>query len=549
MSIHSINQEILQHVESFQNLTELENYLNSEKFKNIAIELQIENFKQNYPDRTAKQYIKKLQEQILLIHKNVHFSIEKFTLSDKKFYHLSHNMLSSEETTQQQFSYCGRIHIQLNDPLNYNIFSSTSLFQNSIFHTGGGGGGNISQYEFNFLEKHLPKLSHQFLFDVKADNSLLNHKANRLYFKPTTSIPVLLLHNHLNNEEYKIHNNQILLDNLDNIFDTHFQQSHELNIKSVNLFFNIISIQASFINSFESTLNEKYVKYLKSALSFMSKKENLEDIIQYNLTNNEAVKYENTKKIQEAVTNNIHLAQIALMKFSTPEEKINIYETILSSDPKDKSYNNLNRNDAIKYKDFLNYCFDPKDPIPKFFTHGNVEENIYYYISASIHIDLTEEQYLKNEKYLLDILQKKPSHRATDAAMFNFFYTQNTDGNPFGIQNKELIDLFIHQYISIQSNKPLENTINNQNFFVTCKYLDSLDELNLNQNNSDISVQFLFLLTHQKKHFQEKIENNQSINMNTENIATIDRLIAKTNQFIANQNSQEPMKNNKKIKI
>ena len=84
--------------------------------------------------------------------------------------------------------------------------SFARLFQNSIFNTGSGGGGNISQYEFYFLEKHLPNLSHQFLFDFKADNSLLNYRANSLYFKPTTFIPVLLLQNHLNDVENKKQN-------------------------------------------------------------------------------------------------------------------------------------------------------------------------------------------------------------------------------------------------------------------------------------------------------------------------------------------------------
>ena len=543
MSIHSINQEILQHVESFQSLTELEDYLNSEKFKNIAIELQIENFQRNYPNKIAKQYIKNLQEQILLIHQNVHFSIEKFTLSDKKPHHLSYDMPSSEEESQKQFIYRGRIHIKLNEPLNYNIFSSTSLFQNSIFNTGGGGGGNISQYEFYFLEKHLPNLSHQFLFDFKADNSLLNYRANSLYFKPTTFIPVLLLQNHLND----VDNKQKLLNNLEHIFDTHFQQSHEMNIKSVNLFFNIISTQVSFINSFEPKFNEKYVTYLKNALAFMSKKENLEDILQFNLTNNEAVKYENSKNIKEAVKNNINLAQIALMKFSTPEDKITIYETILASNPKDNIYNNLHRNDATKDKDFLNYCFDSKDPIPKFFIHGNIEENIYYYFSASLPI--SKEQKIKNEAILLNILKEQHNDRATQSLMFNYFYSPDNAENSFNVDNKELINFFMHQYILIQSNKPIDQIITNHNFSKLCKYLDSLDSLNLNENSSDISVPFLFLLTHHKIHCQTAIKNNQNVELHTQSLELFDKLIIKTNQFLEEQNIQQPIKNNKKIKI
>ena len=42
MQIHPINQQILNHIKDFYNLTEIENYINSEKFKNLTIEFQID---------------------------------------------------------------------------------------------------------------------------------------------------------------------------------------------------------------------------------------------------------------------------------------------------------------------------------------------------------------------------------------------------------------------------------------------------------------------------------------------------------------------------
>ena len=202
MSIHSINQEILQHVESFQSLTELEDYLNSEKFKNIAIEFQINKIKNHYDKSNEKRYIEQIEKQIPIIYKNLHFSITNFKLENKLNLHLSPYVCSEQEKKIMQHTYYGNITIQLDEPFSYNGITPTFLFKDTIFHTGNGG-GNISQYEFYFLEKHLPNLSHQFLFDFKVDNSLLNYRANSLYFKPTTFIPVLLLQNHLNDVDNK----------------------------------------------------------------------------------------------------------------------------------------------------------------------------------------------------------------------------------------------------------------------------------------------------------------------------------------------------------
>ena len=133
--------------------------------------------------------------------------------------------------------------------------------------------------------------------------------------------------------------------------------------------------------------------------------------------------------------------------------------------------------------------------------------------------------------------------------MFNYFYSPNNAENPFNVDNKELINFFIHQYILIQSNKPIEQIITNHNFSKLCIYLDSLDKLNLNENSSDISVPFLFLLTHHKIHCQAAIKNNQNVELNTQSLELFDKLIIKTNQFLEEQNIQQPIKNNKKIKI
>ena len=71
--------------------------------------------------------------------------------------------------------------------------------------------------------------------------------------------------------------------------------------------------------------------------------------------------------------------------------------------------------------------------------------------------------------------------------MFNYFYSPDNAENSFNVYNKELINFFMHQYILIQSNKPIEQIITNHNFSKLCIYLDSLDKLNLNENSSDIS--------------------------------------------------------------
>ena len=146
-------------------------------------------------------------------------------------------------------------------------------------------------------------------------------------------------------------------------------------------------------------------------------------------------------------------------------------------------------------------------------------------------------------------MKEQPNDRATQSVMFNYFYSPNNAENPFNVDNKELINFFIHQYILIQSNKPIEQIITNHNFSKLCIYLDSLDKLNLNENSSDISVPFLFLLTHHKIYCQTAIKNNQNVELHTQSLELFDKLIIKTNQFLEEQNIQQPIKNNKKIKI
>ena len=144
------------------------------------------------------------------------------------------------------------------------------------------------------------------------------------------------------------------------------------------------------------------------------------------------------------------------MQYGSSDEKVAIYNIIIHNNiPSKLEYNNLIlKNEAIYNQEFLNYCFNLQDDIPKFFDTQNIYQNISYYISTII--KLSQEQQSKNENFILNLLQNNPNTKVTQSFMTNFFYSGDTSSNSFNIVNKQLINFSINHYIFIQSNEPLD---------------------------------------------------------------------------------------------
>lgn len=542
MQIHPINQQILTHIKDFYNLTEVENYINSEKFKNLTIEFQIDKIKKHYD----KRYIQQIEEQIPIIYKNLHFSINNFKLENKLNSHLSPYVCSDQEKKIMQHTYHGNITIQLDEPFYYNGINPTFLFKDTIFHTGNGGGGNISKYEFYFLEKHLPNLATQFLLDFKKSNSLLTYRNPSSNQLENDSTAIFLNTKQLTSSSNKLINKQKLYETLENIFDSHFHNDILNDVLHISIVHNVIYIYSKFFNNADSQLNQKYIQYLKNTISFIQKEQNLDKIIEHNLSGikcNGYEKYENIERIKVNIKNINKSCNLLLMQYGSFDEKIAIYNKII--------HNNLiPKNEAIYDKDFLNYCFNLQDDIPKFFDTQNIYQNISYYISTNI--KLSQEQKSKNENFILNLLQNNPNTKVTQSIMTNFLYSGDTSSNSFNIVNKQLINFSINHYISIQSNKPLDK-LDTSHFLKICKYINSFDNYQFELFNLDIAIPFLFILTHQKNIYQnsQNTVSTNSYNLQTfqDKINIFDSIFEKINQYISQKSliNQSPL--TKKIKI
>ena len=551
MQIHPINQQILNHIKDFYNLTEVENYINSEKFKNLTIEFQIDKIKKHYD----KRYIQQIEEQIPIIYKNLHFSINNFKLENKLNSHLSPYVCSDQEKKIMQHTYHGNITIQLDEPFYYNGINPTFLFKDTIFHTGNGGGGNISQYEFYFLEKHLPNLATQFLLDFKKSNSLLTYRNPSSNQLENDSTAIFLNTKQLTSSSNKLINKQKLYENLENIFDSHFHNNALNDVLHISIVHNVIYIYSKFFNNADSQLNKKYIQYLKNTTSFIQNEQNLDKIIEHNLSGikcNGYEKYENIETIKVNIKNINKSCNLSLMQYGSSAEKIATYNIIIHNNiPSKLAYNNLIlKNEAIYDKEFLNYCFNLQDDIPKFFDTQNIYQNISYYISTNI--KLSQEQQSKNENFILNLLQNNPNTKVTQSFMTNFLYSDDTSFNSFNIVNKQLINFFINHYISIQSNEPLDK-LDTPHFLKICKYINSFDNYQFELFNLDIAIPFLFILTHQKNIYQKSQNtfstNSYNLQVFQDNINIFDSIFEKVNQYISQKSltNQSPL--TKKIKI
>ena len=536
MNLHPINEQILEQINKFQTIKELENYLNTEQFKNLAIELQIENIKLQYQNKKdQKRYIKNIQDNILNIHKNISFSLKSFTLRKRKNIHFSRQVLSVEDMGQEIPTYCGTIFIKQDPSIEGVMMMPTNLLQHTVFNTGSGGGGAVSQYEFHIVEKHMPNLALNFFFDFEKNNSLLNYRS------PISYMDDVLF------DIFKIkiqdnENKQLLVNIIEKIFDMHFLNDNE---KEVNLIQNVITIYSKTILSFESKLNEKYVNYLQRASDFLKNEDNLEKIIKFNLPNNKATEYKNTKKIKENVKTLMKNIQMEIFKFGNEDIRFELYQNILSS--------NINRNnkkilinklDAIKDVNFINYSFNENDKIPKFFTVGNVFENISFYLSEP-NFPIEEKQKNKNEEIIFDILKKSKNEKVIDSAMFIFFYSEK---HTFNFNNKELKNYIINEYIlNSNSNKIIENN----HFILVCNYINENKDYSLKMENKDISIHFLSLLVQQKNHIDNQLKSNVNPNVNYQSkLDILESLMERTNIFIRSEMTKEnDQKNSKKIKI
>ncbi len=539
MNLHPINEQILEQINKFQTIKELEDYLNTEQFKNLAIELQIENIKSQYQDKKyQKKHIKHIQENILNVHQHVSFSLKNFTIRKRKNTHFSRQVLSSDEMEQEIPTYCGTIYIKTEPSIKDAMIRPTSLLGHTVFNTGNGGGGTVSQYEFHVLEKHVPSLALHFLFDFEKNNSLLNYRS------PNTGMD---LGYDVLSEIFKVkiqdkENKQLLINRIENIFDTHFLSGSE---KEVNLIQNVIEVYSKTILPFQSKVNENYVNYLQRAYTFLQNEDNLEKSIKFNLPDNKATEYENTKKIKESVKTLIKNIQLEIFKFGSEDIKTELYEVILNSSiDKNNKRVPINKAEAIKDVNFINYCFNEKDEIPKFFTNGNVVENINFYLNEP-RFPLEEKQKDKNEEIIFGILKKSSNEKIIDSTMFSFFYSANND---FYFKNKELKNYIINEYISKNNS---DKIIQNNHFMLLCNYINENKEHSFKMENKDISINFLSLLVQQKNHTENQLKSKVNPNVDYKaRLGMIDLLIEKTNDFIKSEmNKTSEEKPTKKLKI
>lgn len=541
MNLHPINEEILEQINKFQTIKELEDYLNSEQFKNLAIELQIENIKLTYQNKKdQKRYIRNIEDNILNIHKNISFSLKNFTLRKRKNIHFSRQILSDKDREQEILTYCGTIFIKTDTSVKNELIRPTSLLENTVFNTGNGGGGTVAQYEFHIIEKHMPNLALHFFLDFEKNNCLLNYRS---LSGRNVEDDVLL-------DIFKIkiqdnENKQLLINRIEKIFNLHFLNGNE---KEVNLIQNVINIYSNTIVPFESKGNEKYVNYLQRASNFLKDENNLEKIIEFNLPKNKITEYENTKKIKENVRNLMRNIQMQIFKFGNESIRFELYEDMLNSKiDRDNKKILIVKSEAIKDINFINYAFNKSDNIPKFFTVGNVLENIIYYLNE-INFPIEENQKNKNEEIILDILKKSKNEKVIDSVMFEFLYSKNND---FYFNNKELKNYIINEYIlNNNSDKITQNNyFKNNHFILVCKYINENKEHNFKIENKDISIHFLSLLIKEKNHIENQLKSNLNVNYQP-TLEIIDSLMDRTNIFIRNEMAKEnEQKNSKKIKI
>ena len=321
--------------------------------------------------------------------------------------------------------------------------------------------------------------------------------------------------------------------------------------------FEKLALQKTSAKEMSKQLNcsESYIQYLKNTTSFIQNEQNLDKIIEHNLSGikcNGYEKYENIETIKVNINNINKSCNLSLMQYGSFDEKVAIYNIIIHNNiPSKLAYNNLIlKNEAIYDKEFLNYCFNLQDDIPKFFDTQNIYQNISYYISTNI--KLSQEQQSKNENFILNLLQNNPNTKVTQSFMTNFLYSDDTSFNSFNIVNKQLINFFINHYISIQSNEPLDK-LDTPHFLKICKYINSFDNYQFELFNLDISIPFLFILTHQKNIYQKSQNtfstNSYNLQVFQDNINIFDSIFEKVNQYISQKSltNQSPL--TKKIKI
>ncbi len=539
MNLHPINEQILEQINKFQTIKELEDYLNTEQFKNLAIELQIENIKLQYQNKKdQKRYIKNIQDNILNVHQNMSFSLKNFSLRKRKNTHFSRQVLSVEDMEQEIPTYCGTIFIKIEPSIKDFLMSPTSLLANTVFNTGNGGGGAVSQYEFHVVEKHMPNLALNFFFDFEKNNSLLNYRLPSSSMALEDKVLFDIFKTKIQDNESK----QLLTNRIEEIFDIHFLNGNE---KEANLIQNVINVYSKTILPFESKVNEKYVNYLQRASSFLKNEDNLEKIIKFNLPNNKATEYENTKKIKENVKTLMKNIQMEVFKFGNEDVRFELYQDILNSGiDKNNKKILINKSEAIKDEKFISYAFNENDKIPKFFTVGNVFENIDFYLNEP-GFALEDKQKAKNEEIIFDILKKAKNEEIIDSVMFGFCYSAK---NTFYFNNKELKNYIINEYIL---NTTSDKIIQNNHFILVCKYIDENKEHVFKMENKDISINFLSLLVQQKNHIENQLKSNVNSNINyQEKLDIIDSLMERANVFIRGEMTKgSEQQTSKKIKI